>query len=155
MRVLRRLLLIFRRLADTPFVSVLEIKLENNDGSEVLTRDMGRNLELGCHLRIHSNHLIRLDSSICISFLDLGSHPISEWLTDHGGAHIDEPLLRSSRDVGIVRQVVLDVGLLASECSDVLDGQVLILRNVDALDLAVLEPLFLHRYDVLELADNR
>ena len=100
-------------------------------------------MEFGCHLRIQGDHHLSLLCHKDVPFLDLFSHPISEWLTDNGGAYIDNPLLRRLGQVDIIRQVVGDVWYVADELQDFLDREVLILGHVQVLDALVLQVTFM------------
>ena len=134
-----------------PLVSKGKTIRDQDDLRMKLTRNVGCSPELVGHLGIHGDHLVRLDLGSCVSVFDLSSYPISEWLTDHGSTDIYQPLLRCLRDVGRVGQELTNVGLLACERADVLDGQVVVAGHVEGLDLAVLEVALLRRHDVLEL----
>ena len=78
-------------------------------------------------------------------------YPCTEGSTNHGSTDIDYPLLGDLLEIWIVRQVVQDVRLLLGEVADMLQGQVLVARHVDCLDLVVRQVLLATVDQVLEL----
>lgn len=100
---------------------------------------------------IHSNHLVGLLVGLLVPFLDLISNPVAEGLANYGSADVDYPLLWDPRDVRFVWQVVSDALLLANKRANMLKCEVLVLRNVQSLDLVVLEELLLHGDEIFEL----
>ena len=115
---------------------------------------MGTGSELSCHLGVHGYHDLLLLSHHGVAHLYLLRDPLLEVLTDDSGAYVDEPLLRHLRDVRLVRKVEVDLRLLHSEVQNTLHCQVLVLRNVDVLNVVVVQVGFLALYDVLEEVDG-
>ena len=93
--------------------------------------------ELSRHFRVDGDHHVLLALHELVARLDLLSYPVAEGLADHGRADIDDPLLGHLLEVWLVWKVVCDVGLLHDEVTDVLQGQVLVARHVDRLDLVI------------------
>jgi len=78
-------------------------------------------------------------------------YPGAEGSTNHGSTDIDNPLLGHLLEIWIVRQVGQDVRLELAEVADMLQGQVLVARHVDCLDLVVGQVLLATVEQVLEL----
>ena len=53
---------------------------------------MGTVGELLCHDGIHGDHHVPLLRHGLVAILDLFTYPLLEWLADHGGANVDDPL---------------------------------------------------------------
>ena len=120
----------------------------------ILTGHMCRGLEFGCHLWVEGDHHLSLLGHLGVPLLDLLGHPVSECITDDRGTDVHNPLLRRLRQVNIIRQVVGNVGQVADEDHDLLDGEVLILRHVHVLDAVVLQVGLLLVADVLQEIDR-
>ena len=120
----------------------------------VLTADVGAGLELGLHLGVDVDHHLPLLLHEGIPLLDLLLDPVLERLADHRGAHVHDPLLGRLREVRRVGQVVVDVGMLADELADALQGEIVVLRHMARPDLVVLQGLLLAADDVLEEVDR-
>ena len=110
---------------------------------------MGAGLELLVHLGVHVYHLTPPLGHGCVPHLDLLLDPVAESLADDSGQDVADPLLRHLIKVGRVRAVQGDGWVLRCEFPDVLQGQVLIGRHVDGLDLGVLDVLLPASDDVL------
>ena len=108
-----------------------------------LTGDVGAGGELGRHLGVHGDHDLLLLGHDGVPILDLFLDPLLEAGTDDGRAHVHDPLLRDLLDVGLVRQVVVDLRLRAGEGEDVLQAQAFVLWNMNILDLVVVDPALL------------
>ena len=79
--------------------------------------------------------------------------PVLERLADYRGTDVYDPLLGRLREVRLIRQVVVDVWMLADVLTDVLQREVLVIRHLAPLDLVVLQGLLLSADDVLEEVD--
>ena len=115
---------------EIPLVSDKINRLDMNEIRAALTRDMCGRLELGKHLRIYRDHDFLLLIHDSIPLLDLISHPISEWLSDHGSTDIDNPLFRDLGQVWLVREVEPNILMSANKLQYFLDRQVFVLRNM-------------------------
>ena len=111
---------------------------------------MGARRELGRHGRVHGYHNLLLLGHELVSLLHLVADPVLEALPEDGRADIDNPLLGDLRKVDLIRKVLLDLRLGADELQDALDGQVLVLRYVDRLDIIIVEISFLPSKDILQ-----
>ena len=99
------------------------------------------------HDRIHGNHHVSLLGHLFVAVLNLLTDPLLEGLADHDGADVHDPLLRSLRKVDVVGEEVGDVWLVGDELEDLFDGERLVLRHVEVLDLVVEQvPLLLVQY---------
>ena len=116
---------------------------------------MGAGLELGRHLWVHRDHDLLLFSHQRIPFFDLSIDPFLEVSSDHGGADVHDPLLRHLREVGLIREVEIDCRLVTDELHHALEGQVLVLRHVDVLDLVVVQVRLPPRQDIFQEVDGR
>ena len=58
-----------------------------------------------------------------VALLDLLADPPLERLSDHGGADVDDPLLRSLDEVLIIREEVGNVWQVGDELEDLLDAE--------------------------------
>ena len=96
----------------------------------VLTANMGGGTVLGGHLRVHSDHHLLLGIHEHVSFLNLVMDPLLEAITQNGSTYVDDPLLWHLWEVNVVWKVVGDIGLVADEFKDPLEGKVLVLRNI-------------------------
>ena len=76
---------------------------------------MGACLKLGCHYRIHRDHDLLLLCHQSIPFFDLRLDKFFEVSSNHGGADVHDPLLRDLREIGLIREVKIDLILGANE----------------------------------------
>ena len=144
-----------RRLAEIPLETINLQDLVIVQDEHVLTANVGGGTELGGHLRVHRDHHFLLGAHNGISFLDLVVHPLLEAIAQNYSTYIDYPLLRDLRKVDVVRKVIGDVGLVAYELKDLLEGKVLVLRYIDGLNLVSLDPELLPVDKVLHEVDGR
>ena len=121
---------------------------------EVLTAYVRGGLELGVHHGIHFDVHVLLVLHVEVALLHLGGDPGPERLADHGGADVDDPLLRRLREVLVVWEEGLDVGDVGDELENLLDAQTLVLGDVEVLDLVVLQVSLLLVQDVFEEVDR-
>ena len=89
------------------------------------------------HLRVDGNHHVLFALHMLVPRVHLLSYPGTEGSTNYGSTDINYPLLRDLLEIWLVRQVVKYIGLLHSEVTDMLQGEVLVARYVDSLDLVV------------------
>ena len=99
---------------------------------------------------VHGDHHLLLGAHDRVSLLDLVVDPSSELIAQDHGADIDQPLLWDLRQVDVVREEVANVRLVADEREDAVDGQVLVLRDEQGLNLLVGDVRFSPRHDVLQ-----
>ena len=111
-------------------------------------------LKLRCHHRVHRDHHVSLLRHQLVSVLDLFTHPLLEGLIDDRCAHVDDPLLGRLREVLVVGEEGFDVGDVGDELENLLDAQTLVLRDVEMLDLVVLQVPLLLVQDVFEEVDR-
>jgi hypothetical protein len=137
-------------LAEIPLVTAVNNTRISKEVVGVLTGDVGRGLEFGCHCRVQGNHHLSLLSHLDVPLLDLFGDPFSELLTNNSGANIHNPLLRRLWQVNVIRQVVGNVRQVADEDYDLLDREILILRHVKVLDTVILQVGLLLVADVLQ-----
>ena len=137
-----------------PFETKRNKEGENGDQHGQLTADVGGRAELGGHLWVDVDHDLLLLGHLGVALLDLVDHPGLERLADHGGADVDDPLLRRLRQVWVVGHVGGDVGVLHGELGDILEVEALVLRHVDRLHLVFRHVSLLPREDVLEEVDR-
>ena len=119
-----------RRFAEIPFVTTDKHEFKIEQYEHVLTANMGRGAKLSRHLRVHSYHHLFLCVHQHVSFLSLVMDPLLEAITQNGSTYVDDPLLWHLWEVNVVWKVVGDIGLVADEFKDPLEGKVLILRNI-------------------------
>ena len=115
-----------------------------------LTGDMGACLELGRHLRVHLDHHIPLFCHRLVPLFFAIFDPISEFDTNDGRTDVNYPLLWDLWQIRLVGEEVKDSGMVAREVHDVVQGQVLILRDVQSLDSIILQAQFLPIADISE-----
>jgi len=84
----------------------------------------------------------------------LFTDPLLERLADDRRTDVDYPLFGSLRYVLIVRKEVSDVGNVGDELQDLLDGERLILRHVEVLNLIIQEVSLLLVQDVFDEVDG-
>ena len=106
--------------------------------------------ELGGHLLVHGDHHLLLGAHDRVSLLDLVVDPRSELVAQDHGADIDQPLLWDLRQVDVVREEVANVRLVTDEREDAVNGQVLVLRDEQGLDLLVGDVRFSPGKDILQ-----
>ena len=111
---------------------------------------MGAGFELARHVRIHCDVHFALLCHCLVPLFFAVLDPLSELRAHDGSADVDDPLLRHLGQVGLVGEVVEDAGLVAGEVEDLGQGQVLVLRDVDGLDLVVLQVELLPITEILE-----
>ena len=116
---------------------------------DVLTRYVSGCTELGSHSRIHLDHDLLLLSHQGVPFFNLLRDPCPEVITNHGSTNIHNPLFGNLREVLWIWEVIGDLRPCADEVGDTLERQILILRNVDGLDLRVVEICLLGAQNVL------
>ena len=111
-------------------------------------------LELRQHGWVHSNHQLFLLRHLGVAFLLLLCDPISEGLAYDSGTHVDDPLLGDLLQVWIIRQVVVDVVVVADELHDPLHREVLVLGQEHGLNVGVEDLPFLLAHEVFEKIDR-
>ena len=99
---------------------------------------------------VHGDHHLLLGAHDRVSLLDLVVDPSSELIAQDHGADIDQPLLWDLRQVDVVREEVANVRLVTDERENAVDGQVLVLRDEQGLNLLVGDVRFSPRHDVLQ-----
>ena len=108
---------------------------------------MGAVGELLGHHRVHGDHHVSLLRHVGVPLLHLLADPLLERLIDHGGADVDDPLLRRLGYILIIGEEVFDLWHVSDELQDLLDGERLVLRHVEVLDLIIEQgPLLLVQY---------
>ena len=115
---------------------------------------MSRGTELGSHDRIHLDHDLLLLCHERVALFNLLCDPGSEVITDHSRTDVDNPLLGHLGEVLGIWEVVRHLGPRADEVGDTFEGEVLVLRHVDRLDLGVVEIGLLGAQDVLQKVDR-
>ena len=116
---------------------------------------MGAGRELLRHYRVHRDHDLLFLGHQGVPFFDLRINPFLEVSSDHCGADVHDPLLRDLREVGLIREVQIDLRLVADELHHALEGQVLVLRHVDVLDLVIMQICLPPRQDIFQEVDGR
>ena len=119
-----------------------------------LTAHMSAGIELGFHHRIYVDHHVPLVRHLVVALLDLVIDPVLEGLPGDGRDHVHHPLLRSMLHVRDIGQIVGNLRVLFGPLQDLLDGQVLVLWNVQGLDIVNMNPLLLSAYDRFEEVDR-
>ena len=99
------------------------------------TAHMGAGAKLSRHIRVHCNHHFLFGIHELVPFLDLVIYPLFELLADDHGTNVNNPLLGDPRQVDVVGQIIRNTGLVAGELQDSIEGQVLVLRYEQGLDL--------------------
>lgn len=107
-------------------------------------------LELRRHLWVHGNHKIPFLGHSGVPFFFLGGDPVSERLSDHSGADVDEPLFWNFLKIRVIRQVVIDVSMIANEVENSFHRQVLILRYEHGFHVFILNFALLLTDEVLQ-----
>ena len=110
---------------------------------------MSGGTELGSHGRIHLDHDLLLLCHEGVPFFNLLRDPCPEVITNHCSTNVDDPLFGDLREVLWIWEVIGDLRSCADESRDTFEREVLILRNVDGLDLSVVEIGLLGSQDVL------
>ena len=111
---------------------------------------MGGGGELLGHLGVHRDHELSLLRHLGIALLDLVGDPVLEWLTRHGSYNVDQPLLWRLGQVNRVWQVVEDARVVVDLLHDLLNRQALVLRDMEMLNLVILDVAFLLVQHVLQ-----
>ena len=141
-------------LADIPFDTTQRRNWSDVRSEDVLTGYVGGGTEFGSHGRIHLDHNLLLLSHQGVPFFDLLRDPCPKVITNHGSTNIHNPLFGDLREVLWIWEVIGDLRPCADEVGDTLERQILILRNVDGLDLTVVEIGLLGAQDVLQKVDR-
>ena len=141
--------------AEMPLETVEHHHKINKRSQGVLTRDVCTVGELLGHHRVHGDHHVSLLRHVGVALLHLLANPLLERLIDHGGADVDDPLLRRLGYILIIGEEVFDLWHVSDELQDLLDGERLVLRHVEVLDLVVEQVLLLLVQDVLKEVDGR
>ena len=115
---------------------------------------MGAGSELLSHDGIHGDHHVALLRHQGVAVFDMLADPSLEWLVDDGSTDVHEPLLRRLRQVLVVGEEGLDIGIVGDELEHLLDGEALVLRHVEVLDLVVQQVPLLLIQDVLQEVDG-
>ena len=87
------------------------------------------------NVRVHLDVELLLGRQVFIAAFDLQLDPASKRLTQHCEGHVDEPLARHLVHVTVLRQVVVDERVLPGCGEQPLDGEVLVERTVQVLDV--------------------
>ena len=111
---------------------------------------MRGSFELGRHLRIHGDHDLLFLVHERVPFLHLLRNPAFEFVTDHGRKDINQPLLWDLWHIDLFRQVHIDDWMVCGVFQDLIDRQVLVLRDVDRFDLVVRDMRLSPTHDVLQ-----
>jgi len=80
--------------------------------------------------------------------------PVPESVAQHSRADVHQPLLGDLREVRLVGEVGCDIALRGGELEHLLDGQILVLWDVQRLHLAVLDVCLLAAHQVLQEVDR-
>ena len=115
---------------------------------------MGTGLELGRHLWVHVDHHLLLLRHDGVPLLNLVLHPLPERLANDGSADVNDPLLGHLRQVCCIREVFVDVRMLADVPADALEREILVLWAPQSLNMAVLLVLLLAVQDIFEEVDG-
>ena len=86
------------------------------------------------NLRVHLNVELLLRGQLFIAKFNFVLDPAFERFSEHSVGDIEEPLTREARKITVIRQVVVDAGILLGCCHDPFDGEILILGAVKILD---------------------
>ena len=115
---------------------------------------MGACLEFLGHVRIHCDHEVPLVCHFSIAIFDLISNPSLELISEDCSTDIDDPLLRNLLEIRLIWQVQIGHWLVTDELQDLFDGQALVLRDMDGLDVIIVHPGPFAADDVLEEVDG-
>ena len=144
-------------LADYPFAIVKyrdkfirRIIRQKQIFTTVLTTNMSRCFKSSRHLRVHGDHDLLFFAHQCITLLNLLRDPFLELITQNSRNCVDEPLLWDFWHVDLVWEVHEHVRLVDDELEDLFDGEVLVLRHVNCLDLVVVDVRFPPGQDILK-----
>ena len=97
-------------------------------GEGALTADGRRLLEDLGDLRVHLDHEVVLHGHLGVAGLDLLLDPLGEWLADHRGDDVADPLLRRLGQLNLLlRQILEDMRVVVGhEPHDLLDAEAFI-----------------------------
>jgi len=84
--------------------------------------------------------------------VDQGAHPLLEFVAQHAVGHVDDELLVEARQLLLNRQVLPKFSTASPPLQYLLDGEGLILRNVEVIDTHTLDVLLAAADEVLEKA---
>ena len=115
---------------------------------------MGGGFELGRHLRVHGDHDLLLFAHQGVALLDLLDDPILEGITEDNRENVDEPLLGHLWKVDIIRKIHGDDRFVGGVLEDLLDGEILVLRDMDCLHLVVVHIRLTPSENVLQEVDR-
>jgi len=91
------------------------------------------------NVRVHLNVELLLRGQLFIANFDFVLHPAFERFSEHSVGDVEQPLARQADQVTVIRQVVVDERVLLGCGEDVVDGEFLILRTVEILDVVTLD----------------
>ena len=101
-----------------------------------LTGDLGGGVEDGGDLRVKLDYVAALADYLAVALLDLISDPLGELYLQYRGANITDPLLWRLVDLLLIGEVLVDLLVaVIQEQGDLLDGEPLILRDIDVPDV--------------------
>ena len=136
--------------AEIPLLTLSKQRSVKRRVGAILTRDVGAGSELLSHDGVHGDHHVALLRHQGVAVFDLLADPSLEWLVDDGSTDVHDPLLRRLRQVLVVGEEGLDIGIVGDELEDLLDGEALVLRHVEVLDLVVEQVPLLLVQDVFQ-----
>ena len=88
---------------------------------------------------IHLDEELLLLCQLLVADGNFISSPGAEWLPQDGVGDVDEPLTRNLVHVAVLRQIVVDPGVLSCLLEDALDAEGLVVGHVEDLDLVALD----------------
>jgi len=120
------------------------------ESANVLTGDVGGGGKLLGHFGVHRDHELSFLRHLGIALFDLVGDPVLELLAGHCSHNVDDPLLWRLGQVNWVGQVLDYVRVVLNLFHDLLDGQALVLGDMEVLDLVVLNVALLLVEHVLQ-----
>ena len=111
-------------------------------------RNLGGCMENPRDLRVHIYELVSLDGKPLISLINRLIHPSFEWVTNYAVGNVAD--IRPLQPEALLRrrQSVLDSHIFKDFIQNVLDGQALVMRHCDRLNLVALEASLRPRHHV-------
>ena len=134
--------------------SIKRINRHRRIATTGLTADMRRGFKPSSHLRVHGDHHLLLLAHQGVALLDLLDDPILEGITEDNRENVDEPLLGHLWKVDIIRKIHGDDRFVGGVLEDLLDGEILVLRDMDCLHLVVVHIRLTPSENVLQEVDR-